>query len=54
VILFIQETVKLSPQLINGQTQTKISQLVAEAFKLKAEKKKLFREALTTIEELLK
>jgi len=40
--------------IINDQTQNKISQLVAEAFKLKAEKKKLFREALTTIEELLK
>jgi type I restriction enzyme S subunit len=40
--------------IINDQTQNKISQLVAEAFKLKAEKKKLFREALTTVEELLK
>jgi hypothetical protein len=40
--------------IINDQTQNKISQLVAEAFKLKAEKKKLFREALTKVEELLK
>ena len=40
--------------IINGQTQDQISQLVAEAFKLKTEKKKLFREALTKVEELLK
>jgi len=40
--------------IINDQTKDKISQLVAEAFKLKAEKKKLFREALTMVEELLK
>jgi len=31
-----------------------ISQFVADAFKLKEEKKKLFREALTMVEELLK
>ncbi len=40
--------------LIDNETQNQISQLVAEAFKLKAEKKKLFQEALTKIEELLK
>jgi len=40
--------------IINDQTQTKISQLVTEAFKLKVEKKKLFHEALTNVEELLK
>lgn len=40
--------------IIDNQIQNQISQLVAEAFKLKTEKKKLFREALTKVEELLK
>jgi len=40
--------------IINDKTQNKISQLVEDAFKLKEEKKKLFREALTKVEELLK
>ena len=40
--------------LLDNQTQKKISQLVKEAFELKTEKKKLFREALTMVEELLK
>ncbi|PIX29461.1 MAG: hypothetical protein COZ65_02125 [Caldiserica bacterium CG_4_8_14_3_um_filter_35_18] len=40
--------------IINNQVQKEISELVAEAFRLKTEKKKLFREALTKIEELLK
>jgi len=39
--------------IINDQTQIKNSQLIAEAFKLK-EEKKLFREALMMVEELLK
>jgi len=40
--------------LIDNQIQKRISQLVVEAFKLKTEKKKLYREALTKIEDLLK
>lgn len=40
--------------LINPQKQKKISNLVKEAFQLKAEKKKLIREAITTVENLLK
>lgn len=40
--------------VIDEQIYNQISQLVAEAFKLKTEKKKLFREVLTKVEELLK
>jgi len=40
--------------LIDNQTQKKISQLVEEAFQLKTEKKRLYREALVMIEGLLK
>jgi type I restriction enzyme S subunit len=40
--------------LVDPRGQNKISQLVKDAFKLKAEKKKLFHEALTKIEGLLK
>lgn len=40
--------------IIDNQIQNQISQLVAEAFKLKTEKKKLFREALNMVENLLK
>jgi len=40
--------------IIDNQTQNKVSQLVKETFELKAEKKKLMREALEKVEELLK
>jgi len=40
--------------IMDNQTQNKISQLVKEAFELKVEKKKLMREALKKVEELLK
>jgi len=40
--------------IIENHLQGQVSQLVAEAFDLKTEKKKLFREALTKVEELLK
>lgn len=40
--------------IIKTDLQNKISQLVEEAFRLKTEKKRLFREALTKVEELLK
>lgn len=38
--------------ILNNQAQEKISQLVKEAFLLKTEKKKLFREALKKVEEI--
>jgi len=40
--------------IIDSRTRDKISQLVKEAFELKTEKKKLMREALEKVEELLK
>jgi type I restriction enzyme S subunit len=45
---------ELEIPLINPQKQKEISNLVKEAFELKAEKKKLIKEAINQVENLLK